>query len=33
MDALGVEPAMFQCDNLELPKKVLRAGGVEENIY
>ena len=33
MDAFGVEPAMFQCDNLELPKKVLRAGGVEENIY
>ena len=33
MDALGIEPAMFQCDNLELPKKVLRAGGVEENIY
>ena len=33
MDAFGVEPALFQCDNLKLPKRVLRAGGVEENIY
>ena len=33
MDAFGVEPALFKCDNLKLPKRVLRAGGVEENIY
>ena len=33
MDAFGIEPALFQCDNLKLPKRVLRAGGVEENIY
>jgi len=33
MDAFGIEPARLQCDNLQLPKKVLRAGGVEENIY
>ena len=33
IDALGTEPALFQCDNLKLPKKVLRAGGVEENVF
>ena len=33
MDAFGVDPALFPFVMLELPKKVLRAGGVEENIY
>ena len=32
IDALGTEPGRFQCDNLKIPKNILRAGGVEENI-
>ncbi|MDP6476739.1 MAG: class I SAM-dependent methyltransferase [Nitrospinaceae bacterium] len=33
INALGTEPARFQCDNLKLPKNILRAGGVEESIF
>jgi len=32
IDALGIEPASFQCD-LKLPKNILRAGGVEKNVF